>query len=250
MLDKFLCFRKDILSETNLEQSICGYIFNRSRFLFAVKMKREVLIKIFKNPDDCFDNFVNEFDVQIERVYFDLGKREMRALVISCYGYDENIYYCLVIFNPGTKRFEMIYLSWNIGSIDTKWYDENTYKQKVTNSIAKIAVNLSVIDVMNAFDNIYYDKRNAVFILDGNNVDSFAKDIVVTGCLAKLGATRESDIKINNLTIDLDKLDDPVVLKACITHKEKSYQCWINDWELEEIKEIREGEKTTSILPS
>ena len=248
MADKFVCIRSDVLKDSTLENSICSHIFNRSRFSFAPKMKLSTIQTVFGNPKDCLDNFVNTFDVRVEDAYFDLKNKELRTLVISCYGYDERVYYCLVRRLENVERYEMIYLTWDHKSIKTEQYESNLYSKEIMTAFSKIAVNLSVIDVMNALDNIFYDKGDRVLTIDESMVSPFIKDIISIKCMESLDAIRTSDIKIASIAIDLYDLSKPAVLKAFFTYKDKNYVVWTNDWEIEEVKEIKNGDKNISLL--
>ena len=133
MSGKLLLISKANFIDSKLYRDVDDFVFNQGRFDFGQSITAAKIEEYFGDRKEAIDDFY-QFEPEIERLYFDLDKGEIRSLVISFYNLDGRIQYGLVAHAPIKHKYELIYITSNISRIDTNENDSRTLNQNATNS--------------------------------------------------------------------------------------------------------------------
>ena len=95
MSGKLLLIAKSVFIDSELYKSVDDYIFNQGKFDFGQSITLAKIEEYFGDRKEAIDDFY-QFEPEIERLYFDLDKGEIRSIVASFYNLDGRIQYGLI----------------------------------------------------------------------------------------------------------------------------------------------------------
>ena len=118
MANTIIILTKNDLGTSKLNNSIIEYVFDPARFAFGEKVPENKIREQFGNKEEAINDFAY-YEPEIERAFFDLRKGELRRLVIKYLNIKNFKLYALVAYNPGNRKYELVFMKGDLKSIDT-----------------------------------------------------------------------------------------------------------------------------------
>lgn len=245
MSGKLLLITKSVFVDSELYRSVDDYIFNQGKFDFGQSITLAKIEEYFGDRKEAVDDFY-QFEPEIERLYFDLDKGEIRSIVASFYNLDGRIQYGFIAYAPVKHKYELIYISSNINRIDTAENDSRTLNQNIASKIIKYVADKGLSHLTSLSSNLYFSSTEGLYRVDESKCSPELKEILQTILYEKVEAVRGSDVKLVNIVVDVDNLDNPIFMRVEFGYKEKKYEYWFDTDELIEISEFDHGDPATS----
>lgn len=245
MASKLILIEKSSFFDSQLYRDVENLVFDNDNFDFGQGIQQSRIEEFFDNREDALHDFF-KFEPEIESLYYDLERGNIRSLVISFYTLDNKLLYGLVAYSGSKHKYEMVYMHWNRNNIDTAESDSKLLSKNITNKIVKYTMDRGLKSLSALYANFYFSVSEGIYRVDESKCSPELKEILYLILFKKVNAIRASDIKLNTLVVDVDKLDNPLIVKVEFTHKDKKYEYWIDTEEVEEIKDINQGDTSES----
>lgn len=235
--------RQDFL-RSKLHEELLDYVFNQGRFDFGPKMDEGLIKDIFGSRQDAIEGF-SQYEPEIERVYFDLMNSKPRMLVVSFYNMDGKVQYGLIVYEPYEDKYEFIYAHWQFEKIDTSANDNKSLNEATNQKIIKRVLDEG-LEALSPLEDSYFSTLEGVYYVDESKCSPELKEILITIIADKLGAKRASDIKIQDLKVDVRDLDNPRLIKVEFSYDDKIYEYSIETDELLDLDSFDYGDTESS----
>ncbi|MDD7316446.1 MAG: hypothetical protein PUG55_03330, partial [Bacillales bacterium] len=245
MSGKLLLITKSVFIDSELYKSVDDYIFNQGKFDFGQSITLAKIEEYFGNRKEAVDDFY-QFEPEIERLYFDFDKGEIRSIVASFYNLDDRIQYGLIAHIPVKHKYELVYICSNIDRINTAENDSRSLNQNIANKIIKYVADKDLSHLTSLSSNLYFSSIEGLYYVDESKCSPELKEILQTILYEKVDAVRSSDVKLASLVVDVDNLDNPIFMKVEFGYKEKKYEYWFDTNELIELSEFDHGDSAAS----
>ena len=230
-----------------LYDNIEKIVFNNLTF----RIDEEQIREYFSGRTKAINDF-KQFNPHIEKIYYDLSRGCVRALIISFYKLNDKqkYYYASIIYNYSYHTYEITYVTNDIRKISTSKFDEYCINDEVSQKIITYVLNsnLGIKELSSLSSSPYILFNESLYLADASSVDNEFKDLVCLILKDKLDIADGSKIKLVTLTIDINELDNPSIAEIQFENKGMKYVwCPYSDV-INQISNCDEGDDLSSFL--
>jgi|GEM_PF-6745622 len=244
MSGKLVLFQKNDFFGSKLYQEIESLVFDRGNFTITIPDKK--VERFLGNKEEAILHF-RKFEPEIEKVYFDLEKGEIKNLVVSYLVQDKkNVQYGLVAHSY--DQYKIMFSCWHMDELDTANNDANVIDESMNRSIVKIAAEQG-LEYLNSFpSSIYYDRLEHIYYASASKCSDELKTVLGYLLSSKVDGLLPNAIQYASFMVDLGHLQMPYLMKVDFTYQDKKYEYWIDEDRLVEVKSLTEGDDHPCVL--
>ena len=241
MQNKLLLIQKDDFFDSKYYEKVIDDIFKRNKFVFGSSIPQGVITNQFGDKSEAESDFL-QFEPEIESLYFDLIRGDIRSLVISFYNLSGRINYGLLAFSPSRQKFELIFVHWDINKIDTRENDSKLLNQDISSKIIKHIVDNNLDNVSSLISNPCVSLSEGLYYVDEIKCSPEIKEILKIVISEAKDDIPSEDIDIKTIVIDVENLDQPIFVKVEFEYEDKKFEYWVDNYEVIEISSFNHGD--------
>lgn len=246
MASKLLVIDKNSFIGSPLYVDVMNYIFTNNRYRFGDKVGEDSIKYKFGDKKSALNDFLS-FEPEIERLYFDLEKKQIRSLIVSFYNINDKLEFALIAYAPTRKKYEFVFFTGNINNIDTEENDLRLLEPQLNKRIIYLAKDRG-LDSLSIKSSLSYSSYDGIYHVGATKFSNELKELLEVILIDKMDSSSIDVIKLKTINTDVLNIEDPLLMSVQFQYEEKKYEYWFDTDELVEIDDFDYSDSVPSYL--